>query len=214
MGSPGLAIRVCWPAMKRGWVVLLLLLACAAGAWFWMAVDDPEYVLREHAALGQFSRYDEEIAQAARRYGVKPELIKAVVWRESRFRPEMRGTRGERGLMQVTEGAAQEWAKAENVETFSAADLFDPKVNLEAGTWYLARALSHWGTKDDPAPFALAEYNAGRTRVNRWVNDSGQGPGADAKDLRTAMDFPATKGYVAAIAARAAYYARRGDFAK
>ena len=36
-------------------------------------------------------------------------------------------------------------------------ELFDPKINLEAGTWYLRRAVQHWENQVDPIPFALAE---------------------------------------------------------
>jgi soluble lytic murein transglycosylase len=196
-----------------GTLVAAVLAVGVVGAFFLLA-DDPSYQLQEILFRDRFRRYDALIAAASARYGVAPELIKAVIWRESRFQPHMVGQHGERGLMQITEGAAADWVKAEKIETFVPTDLFDPKVNIEAGTWYLNRALSHWGAKDDPVPFALAEYNAGRTRVRRWVADSGQGPEADADDLRTAMDFPLTKAYVAAIAERSAFYERRGEFAR
>lgn len=99
---------------------------------------------------------------------MNPALVKAVIWRETRFQPQMQGNHGERGLMQITEVAAADWVKAEKVETFVPTDLFDPKTNIEIGTWYLGRAMKHWAHKDDPIPFALSEYNAGRTRVKRW----------------------------------------------
>ena len=114
--------------------------------------------------------------------------------------------------MQITENAATDWARAEKIQTFAASDLFDPKVNIEAGTWYLSRALTHWSSKDNPLPFALAEYNAGRSRVRRWVQDSGMGDTAGAGDLQAAMDFPMTKSYIAAIIARYDFYKRRGEF--
>ncbi len=64
-------------------------------------------------------------------------LVKAVVWRESRFDAQKFGSAGERGLMQVTERAARNGRKEARVENFRAEELFDPKVNLQAGTWYL-----------------------------------------------------------------------------
>jgi soluble lytic murein transglycosylase len=69
----------------------------------------------------------------------------------------------------VGEAAAREWAAAHKVEVFVYADLFDAKTNLEAGAWYLSRALEHWKDRDDPIPYALAEYNAGRSRVQKWA---------------------------------------------
>jgi soluble lytic murein transglycosylase len=193
---------------------LLIVLGAAVAGIFWLVVEDPEYRLQEMAFAERYRRYDDLIVQASARYGVPPELIKAVIWRESRFHPDKTGQHGERGLMQITEGAAADWARVEKIETFVPADLFDPKVNIEAGAWYLKKALDHWAAKDDPVPFALAEYNAGRTRVKRWVNDSGRGETAGADDLQTAMDFPATKSYIAAITARQDFYERRGEFGK
>ena len=178
---------------------------------YWTMAEDPAYDLQERLSFGAYRKYDDLINQASSRYGVPPELIKAVIWKESRFQPAKVGSQGERGLMQITERAAQDWARAQKIETFVPTDLFDPKVNIEAGTWYLKRALDHWAAKDNPLPFALAEYNAGRTRVKRWVQDSGHGEAAGADDLQTAMDFPTTRSYVVAIVARHDYYKRRHD---
>ncbi len=138
---------------------LALLLVLAAGLFVYIITsEDPPYLLRETIFSWRYKRYDDLIRQASERYGVAPELIKAVIWRESQFRPEKVGSQGERGLMQITENAAADWARAEKIQTFVSTDLFDPKVNIEAGTWYLNRALTHWSAKDNPVPFALAEY--------------------------------------------------------
>ena len=117
------------------------------------------------------------------KHGVDPLLIKAIVWRESAFQTEKVGTSGERGLMQVGEAAARDWAKAQKIETFVPTDLFDPKTNLDAGAWYFKKALDRWKQKADPVPFALAEYNAGHGRVERWIADTGRGDEATAADL-------------------------------
>ena len=171
----------------------------------------------------RFHRYDRMIAEISGRHQVDPALVKAVIWRESRFRPYMEGSSGERGLMQVGESAAAEWAKAEKMATFVPTDLFDPKTNIEAGTWYLAQALRRWNDKDDPIPFALAEYNAGRRNVKRWIDDAKareqererRQPGStDAQvsggELADSIDFPGTRNYVAAIRRRMDYYKTRG----
>lgn len=186
--------------------------AVAAGV-FWMAAEDPEYQFKEAVALGRYQKYDPLIIEAGRKNGVPPELIKAVIWRETRFQPDKVGLHNERGLMQITEDAAADWARTEKISTFVPNDLFDPKINIEVGTWYLKRALEHWSAKDDAVPFALAEYNAGRTRVKRWVKDSGQGESAGAGELQNAMDFPMTKSYIAAIVARYDFYKRNREFA-
>ncbi len=142
---------------------------------------DPAYHVQGMLALGRFSEHDRLIAKAAQRHGLDPFLVKAVVWRESRFAATKVGASGERGLMQVGEAAARDWAAAHKIEVFVYADLFDAKTNLEAGTWYLSRALEHWKDRDDPIPFALAEYNAGRSRVEKWAAE-----GADAQKMMRA----------------------------
>ncbi len=193
-------------------VVCVLIFGTMGAGIFWVKTEDPEYQLKRTVALGRYEKYDAFITEAGQKYGVPPELIKAVIWRETRFQTDKVGLHGERGLMQITEDAAADWARVEKVPNFVPTDLFDPKVNIEVGTWYLKRALDHWAAKDDAVPFALAEYNAGRTRVKRWVKDSGQGESAGAGELQNAMDFPMTKSYIAAIVARYDFYKRNREF--
>src|SRR3989440_9158709 len=49
-----------------------------------------------------------------RSHQLDPMLVKAVVWRESRFDRLKYGMAGERGLMQVSERAANEWAREQD----------------------------------------------------------------------------------------------------
>lgn len=184
----------------------VLLLVLIAGP-FLALEKDPVYRLSELAALGLYDSHNELISAAAKRHGVDPLLVKAVVWQESRFQPAKLGGHGERGLMQVTEPAAQDWVQALGVETFVPEDLLDPKTNLEVGTWYLAQALRHWGEQANPLPFALGEYNAGRSRVKRWSG----GARMSAEELDAAMDIASTRAYVAAVQNRYEYYRERGD---
>src|SRR5512136_85571 len=115
------------------------------------------------------SSQDKPILAAARRYGVEPALVKAVVWRESRFDPLARGKKGEIGLMQIMKPAAQEWAAAERLIFFQHAQLYDPEKNTRAGAWYLRKLLRRYAEADNPLPYALADYNAGRANVLRWA---------------------------------------------
>jgi soluble lytic murein transglycosylase len=133
-------------------------------------------------------------------------LVKAVVWRESRFDRQKYGTVGERGLMQVSEKAANEWAHDHKIDNFQVDQLFDPKTNLEAGSWYLRRAFDHWQNESEPLPFALAEYNAGASRVQRWVKAGG----TTTPQFLGNIDFPATRKYVQSILDRYAFYKKRG----
>ena len=190
--------------------VICLLLAGVAGlAYLSMRSGDPLYTLYEWISPARFQQHDALIRTVAAEHQMDPMLIKAVVWRESRFDSQKFGTAGERGLMQVSEKAAEEWAKETKVENFRAEELFDPKTNLEAGTWYLRRAVEHWQNQPNPMPFALAEYNAGASRALRWAGGDDTKRVA-AKTFLDNIDFPGTRKYVDSIIARYKFYKRRG----
>src|SRR6266700_3873783 len=116
------------------------------------------------------------------------------------------GTAGERGLIQVNERAANEWSHEHKIENFNFEQLFDPRTNLESGSWYLRRALDHWQNESEPLPFALAEYNAGASRAQRWVGADG----ITTSEFLGNIDFPITRKYVQSILDRYAFYKRRG----
>ncbi|MCL5096556.1 MAG: lytic transglycosylase domain-containing protein [Candidatus Omnitrophica bacterium] len=181
--------------MKRRWFLLLPVMLLLDGLlvyWWW-------HQEREH-------RFDGVILAAADRYGVDPALIKAVVWRESRFSPKARGKAGEIGLMQIRSLAAGEWAQAENLWWFRAGELYDPAVNTRAGTWYLSRLLKRYAQTDDPLPYALADYNAGRSNVLRWNRGAAK---TNSAAFVKQIDFPGTRDYVISVMRRMAYYRSR-----
>jgi soluble lytic murein transglycosylase len=154
----------------------------------------------------QFRRsrlYDSEIATAAARYRIDPALVKAVIWRESNFDPNAKGTSGEIGLMQIREDAAFEWADAERLKNFEHTQLWDHNRNIHAGAWYLSKLLKRYTNTDNPIPYALADYNAGRTHVLRW----NKGPAATNSEAFLAqMDYPGTKKYARTVMNRYEHY--------
>jgi soluble lytic murein transglycosylase len=188
---------------------LILCLLLAVGAGFGLLAlksGDTFYSVYEWLSPERFQRYDPLIETVAAEHKLDPMLVKAVVWRESRFDRAKVGTAGERGLMQVAPKAATEWAREHKAADFNLEQLFDPKTNLEAGSWYLRRAIEHWQSQSDPLPFALAEYNAGASRAQRWVGtDAGT-----SEQFLSHIDFPATRQYVKSILDRYAFYKRRG----
>ena len=190
--------------------IICLLLAAGVGIGLLaLRSGDPFYTLFEWISPARFHQYDTLIASVASSHELDPMLVKAVVWRESRFDPKKLGGAGERGLMQVSEIAARDWAMETKVENFQVEELFDPKVNLEAGGWYLHRAMVHWQKADDATPFALAEYNAGPSRAQRWAGGDGGKP-ISPRAFQNNIDFPGTKSYVESIIERYRFYKRRG----
>jgi soluble lytic murein transglycosylase len=191
-------------------LILCVLLALTVGFGYLAARSgDPFYTFYEWISPARFQQYDKLIAAVAAQHRLDPMLVKAVVWRESRFDPQKYGSHEERGLMQVSEKAASEWARENKIDNFHVEQLFDPKKNLEAGAWYLRRALEHWQTQPDPLPFALAEYNAGASRAQRWVGGN-ETASISRKEFLRRIDFPGTRKYVESIIDRYEFYKRRG----
>jgi soluble lytic murein transglycosylase len=190
-------------------VLCVLLAVTSAFAYLAIKSGDALYTFHEWISPARFHQYDRLIRSVALEHHLDPMLVKAVVWRESRFDPKKHGSRGERGLMQVSEKAANEWARENKIAGFNLGQLFEAKNNLEAGTWYLHRAMEHWDHQSDPIPFALAEYNAGASRAQRWSGGNGVTDISERQFLQK-IDFPATRRYVESIIDRYRFYQHRG----
>lgn len=161
----------------------------AAGLIIALAIS--ESLRRTHA-------FDELMFAIGEQNEVDPRLISALIWKESRYDPLATGKAGERGLMQIMEPAAMEWVTAETIKNFNPDCLYDPKTNILAGTWYLAKALRDWSKKEDPLPYALAQYNAGRSNALRWERASETNQLAFIESIT----YPGTKQYVGDILKR------------
>jgi soluble lytic murein transglycosylase len=181
-----------WIRNRKWWLFLIILIGGA------LAIFERWTSYREHSQ-------DEVILAAAARYGMDPALIKAVVWRESRFNPRVRGRAGEIGLMQIRGEAAREWAAAEKISFFSHQQLFDPGKNTMAGTWYLRKVLGRYTKSDHPLPYGLADYNAGRAHVLKWLKGT-EAAATNSAVFLEQIDFPGTKEYVKSILARYEHY--------
>ena len=143
------------------------------------------------------TRFSKEIRFAARRHGLDPQLVRAVVFQESRFDPFARGRAGEVGLMQVLpSGAAAEWGRLNRRKAPDVNALHDPAVNLDIGCWYLSRGIEKYRKYAQGTEMALAWYNAGESRVNRWKPEDPDG------EFVGRIDISSTTAYVKKIMAR------------
>lgn len=135
-------------------------------AWTALPAQDSIFTEKDN---GETSRFDLLITSISESYRVDPILVKALIWKESKFRPLARGKSGEFGLMQIKREVAIDWSKAMKKPMPTDEELFDPYVNLEIGVWHLSRALSNWKDRSNQYALALCEYNAGRTKMLRWL---------------------------------------------
>jgi soluble lytic murein transglycosylase len=146
---------------------------------------------------------DAPIRAAASRYSVDPALVKAIVWRESRFNPRVRGTAQEIGLMQIRDEAANEWANAEHLSNFVHEHCLDPGTNTLAGTWYLRKLMRRYSRTDNPIPYALADYNAGRGNVLKWNSGAAA---TNSEAFIAQIGFNGTRQYVQEVMQRRDHY--------
>lgn len=158
-------------------VVISLALLAFAGAAAWVVEAEPDWYLRARYPL----EYEQIITGHARNYDLEPELLAAVIYAESRFRPDAVSPAGAVGLMQLLPRTARGIALRTGGERFVISDLRDPEVNVRYGSWYLDHLRERY---DGDVRLALAAYHAGQGNVDRWL-DEGRG-----------IAFPETRAYV------------------
>jgi soluble lytic murein transglycosylase len=106
----------------------------------------------------------DEVAEAAKRAGLDPFLVAAIVREESSYYPRAVSRAGARGLMQLMPSTAKPMADVRGLPFEGGGLLDDPRANLEMGTAFLAGLMKEFG---EPR-LAIAAYNAGPKRVRDW----------------------------------------------
>ncbi len=110
----------------------------------------------------------ESIETEARRNGIDPFLVAAVIREESGFNPEAISRTGALGLMQVMPYTGEWIATKINQEGYEPEHLFHSEMNIRFGTWYLA----HLAQKFDGNLYrTAAAYNAGPEAVSKWLSE-------------------------------------------
>jgi soluble lytic murein transglycosylase len=185
--------------MKKGRKkrVLLLLLAVfiAAALWSVSNYDTLRHITGD--VVYDHHSFDSLIKKMAAKHGLDSRLIKALIYQESRFNPNRKGKAGEIGLMQILPRAAvADWARVTKSKTPYTFQLYNPELNLEIGCWYLGKALHRWQEYSDNIELALAQYNAGGSRANRWKPEKKDGK------LLPRVTLASTKKYISQITKR------------
>jgi soluble lytic murein transglycosylase-like protein len=98
----------------------------------------------------------------ARRVGLDPVLVLAIIEVESSWDPDAVSERDARGLMQLRRSALEGEARGGRLPS---ADPHDPLVNVRAGIRYYARLLRRFRDAD----LALVAYNAGPNRLSGYL---------------------------------------------
>lgn len=101
------------------------------------------------------SQIQTAINNAASKYNIDPNLIKAIVQAESGFNPNAVSSAGAQGLMQLMPSTAR---------GLGVTNSFDINQNIDGGTKYIKEKLDQF---KDPR-LALAAYNAGPNSVIKY----------------------------------------------
>jgi len=151
--------------------------------------------------------YAREVASAARKYGLDPDLLFAVMRVESVFQHRIISHAGAIGLMQIMPRTGRLIADQLGVREMTATDLLDPRTSIEFSAWYLSSLITRM---EGRLPLAIASYNGGPHNVRAWIRDTGTHTPLDAFLER--IPFRETKRYVRRVLGYyATYKAQRGQ---
>ena len=100
------------------------------------------------------------IATHAERNGLSPHFFARLIWKESRFDPNAVSPAGAEGIAQFMPGTAR---------MRGLDDSFDIDKAIPASAAYLAELAAGFGN----VGLAAAAYNAGESRVARWLSSGG-----------------------------------------
>jgi soluble lytic murein transglycosylase len=139
------------------------------------------------------------IERHANARALDPYLIAALVAQESTFDAGVRSAANAYGLMQIVPATGKRLARSLGIRKFSTGKLTDPETNVKLGTFYFKGLVNQFGGEH----FALASYNAGENRVERWIAERGPMPQDEFIDD---IPFPETQLYVKKILGTAEDY--------
>jgi len=123
---------------------------------------DKPFLLKEKYPL----YFDDLIQNNSDLYNVNINFLLAVIREESAFDKWAHSWADAYGLMQLIPRTAKNLAQTTKVNYSGPVELFDEELNLKLGTYYLKSLLDQFNHKKEKA---LAAYNAGPHRVNRWA---------------------------------------------
>lgn len=145
----------------------------------------------------------ELLRREADRSDVDPYLLAGLVRQESSWNPLARSHVGATGLAQVMPSTGAWLARSAGVRDFRTHLLTVPEVGLRMGARYLRDQMKRYRGRRD---LALAAYNAGPGRADRWRREIAAGRDVDA--FREAIPFDETREYVKLVIRNAEVYRR------
>jgi soluble lytic murein transglycosylase len=196
-----------WPGIiKKLNKEQLLLAAKLAQHWHWeqtaiITLTKADYW--DDLALRFPTQYQTQVESNAALHDLDPALVFGLMRQESMMDKMATSTVGAKGLMQLMPDTGQQIAKALHETWHSENDLFNPDLNIKYGSYYFKQLLKQF---NGHAALATAAYNAGPSRVKKWLPKGKTMP----IDLWVEyIPYKETRKYVTAVLSYAVIYQHR-----
>ncbi|WP_298717970.1 transglycosylase SLT domain-containing protein [uncultured Oceanisphaera sp.] len=175
-------------ALSRGWYDKSIVASIRVRAWDQLDLRFPIV-------------YRDLFQRQARKLGLDEATLFAIARQESAFYEQARSPVGAGGLMQLMPATARETARKHGIGDYQhPADVYRAEVNVQLGSSYFSELLERYDNNRIPA---IAAYNAGPSRINRWLNNSGSRP----MDVWVEnIPYRETRGYVQNVLAFSVIY--------
>lgn len=113
--------------------------------------------------------YEPQFRRASNVAALPLPLLIAIARQESALQANARSPAGALGLMQLMPSTARIVARRARKPAPSTNQLFDPGTNIGLGSYHLAWLMERY---EGQSPLAIAAYNAGEHRVDRWIKEA------------------------------------------
>lgn len=147
--------------------------------------------------------FADKINKNAEKHKLNPAILFGLIRRESAFNVKAHSPAGARGLMQIMPKTGRQIARDFNERWYGNSSLYNPVKNLKYGSYYYQKLLTKF---DGNHAIALAAYNAGHNRVEKWLPEN-ETVAADIW-IET-IPFYETRAYVKNVLAYALIYQMR-----
>src|SRR5262249_35234183 len=146
--------------------------------------------------------YWPQIRRYASDHQLDPYMIAALIAQESTFTADVKSAANAYGLMQLLPSTGRVYAKRLGITRRFSISMPPPAdTHLRMGAAFFGGLVQPVGG----AHFALATYNAGPNRVQRWISEKA---GMERDEFIDDIPFPETQNYVKKILGTAEDYRR------
>ena len=147
----------------------------------------------------------ETLIAASKANGLDPVMVASLIRQESNFNPLATSPVGARGLMQLMPPVGRTLARSQRIAGYDDDSLYDASINIRLGTQHLRGLFNRTSQLER----VLAAYNAGESRVARWIQKAGAG---DPEVFTERIPFIETRDYVRSIVRNRAFYSALYDW--